>query len=276
MNPEWSPTGKTVAVTGPNYTGIYLLSFPGGDVTQISDDPGAGLGMQWSPDGARILTTLSRYEERQMVRAVAVFDVLSGQKKVLTGFQTAPTGAPRWSKDGKEIFLVGEKKVVILDSNRGGTVREPPAGTGEKILLSHRGDIVVHDLAEGRRDVLAIVEGEKLNLTVSPDREKVAFEIMGGHLWVATIDGKKAVDLGVGYRPSWAPTSDKIAYMVTTDDGHQYLTSDIYAINADGSGRIRITATADRLEMSPSWSPDGKWIAYHTLKQGKILVQEVR
>ncbi|MBI4522126.1 MAG: PD40 domain-containing protein [Gemmatimonadetes bacterium] len=33
-------------------------------------------------------------------------------------------------------------------------------------------------------------------------------------------------------------------------------------VNADGTGVTRLTTHPGR-DVSPSWSPDGKWIAYH-------------
>ncbi|MEE9167275.1 MAG: hypothetical protein V3U24_07445 [Candidatus Neomarinimicrobiota bacterium] len=274
--PRWSPDGATLAVTGRNYRGIYLLSFPEGDVTPISEEPAAGLAIRWSPAGDRILSIVSRYENRRRYNAVAVFDVNSGRKHLLTDFQTDPTGAPSWSRDGKQIFLAGSKDILLFDSERKEKTTDPSSPSSETIVTSHKEEIIIYELPEKRRMAFEAVKGGKLNLTVSPDGKSVAFEIMGGHLWVTGIDGKNAVDLGIGYRPSWSPGSDRITYMITSDDGHQYLSSDIYAVNADGSGKVNITKTEKQLEMSPTWSPDGKWIAYHTLNEGKILVQEVR
>lgn len=269
ISPRWSPDGTMLAVSGQNYNGIYLVTFPGGEVIPLADDLAAGVGVQWSSGGDKILSVVSRYENRRRYDAVAVFDVISGKRKLLTDFKTGLRGVPRWSSDGHHVYLVGSKDIALLDSGH-------PALPREKIVASHRDEISVYDLPQRKRTAFEAVEGEKLNLTLSPDGKKVAFEIMGGNLWVTNIDGTDAVDLGVGYRPSWAPGGNKIAYMITTDDGHQYLSSDVYVINVDGSGKVNVTNTETRLEMSPCWSPDGKWIAYHTLNEGQILVQEVR
>ncbi|MFQ6617021.1 MAG: hypothetical protein ACE5HZ_09745, partial [Fidelibacterota bacterium] len=249
MAPQWSPAGTTLAVTGRNYRGIYLLSFPGGETAVISEDPGAGSAMRWSPGGDRILAVVSKYENRRRYNAVVVFDPVSGQKNLITDYSTTPTGAPRWSKDGKKIFLVGDKSIESFPAERGGTRAELSEVTPQEIVLSDGDRIVIHSLPTKRREIVEAVKGHKLNLTVSPDGKKMAFEIMGGHLWVTSINGQNAVDLGTGYRPAWAPTSDRLTYMISTDDGHRYLSSDIYVSNADGTGRTHITSTEDRLEM---------------------------
>lgn len=60
---------------------------------------------------------------------------------------------------------------------------------------------------------------------------------------------------GVHTQPSLAPDG-RLAFTGTVD-GAPY----IHLVNADGSGQRRLTS-GDRLESSPSWSPDGKAIAF--------------
>ena len=57
--------------------------------------------------------------------------------------------------------------------------------------------------------------------------------------------------------PAWSPDGRKIAFDGTTRDGK----SEIYVINADGSGKRRLTRTAGQ-EFGPAWSPDGRKIAF--------------
>jgi len=56
------------------------------------------------------------------------------------------------------------------------------------------------------------------------------------------------IDSGNNENPSWAPNGRHIVYSSTRNKG-----SDIYMINSDGTGEIRLT-TGLRC-YSPSWSP---------------------
>ena len=63
--------------------------------------------------------------------------------------------------------------------------------------------------------------------------------------------------------PSWSPVESKFVFSAINDD----LTGrDIYTINLDGSGRTRLTFPAtdnsNNYAQAPSWSPDGKRIAF--------------
>jgi Tol biopolymer transport system component len=58
--------------------------------------------------------------------------------------------------------------------------------------------------------------------------------------------------------PSWSPDGTRIAYQ------RDYNGSAIYVINADGSGKQRLSPTPG-MDASPSWSPDGTKIVYARL-----------
>ena len=114
-----------------------------------------------------------------------------------------------------------------------------------------------------------------LNIVVSPDDQKVAFEVYGGNLHVMNLDGTGLKDLGKGHRPQWAPDSQHLVYMITSDDGHTIISSDLYTININGSDKKRLLNSDNKLEMNPSWSPDGIKIIYDVSDEGAIYSIEV-
>ena len=67
-----------------------------------------------------------------------------------------------------------------------------------------------------------------------------------------------------------------IAISGENDDGHDYIDSDIFIINADGSRRVRITDTVEKIEMHPDWSPDGDQIVYNTYRDGIVYIISVK
>lgn len=106
----------------------------------------------------------------------------------------------------------------------------------------------------------------------SPDGRQIAFasERNGGfEIFVMNADGSKqrrVTNFGVlslqAVSPTWAPDGRRIAF---NSRGKQ---SDIYVINHDGSGLVKITDDPVRAA-DPAWSPDGKKIAFISNRHGK-------
>ena len=75
-----------------------------------------------------------------------------------------------------------------------------------------------------------------------------------------------------------SPDGRRVAFTVTkavmTADKSEYLTQ-IYVANEDGSGIYQLTEGAVSCG-NPSWSPDGKWIAFSTTRSGKVNLWRIR
>ncbi len=79
-------------------------------------------------------------------------------------------------------------------------------------------------------------------------------------------DQQQLVDDDIAYsdEPAWSPDGTQIAYSrgQRNDDGHWF--SHIYVINADGTGRTKMSK-GDVRDALPVWSPDGSQIAFQRL-----------
>lgn len=76
--------------------------------------------------------------------------------------------------------------------------------------------------------------------------------------------------------PAWSPDGKRVAFMCKTRD-HDF---EIYVCDADGSNRKRLTGPSDAPGacLNPTWSADGKWVAYTraTMPGGKTGKTEAR
>lgn len=273
MAPVWSPDGSMIAFTSAKYKGIWIINLQNKNVKQITDETAAGFGFKWSNDSKSILTRVAKYEGIRRYNAVKIFNVEMGTSILLTNYRTMMPGLPAFTPGDEKVFLYGRNQLEIFNS--GIKTKLEKSNNSSKIVYLRNDEIAVENLVTHQLETYEPVKNERvLNLQVSPDDNKVAFEIYGGDMYVMNIDGTGLTDLGKGYRPKWSPDSQQIVYMITEDNGDNITSSDIYSIKIDGTEKTNLTNTKDKIEMNPDWSPDGKKIAFDILNEGAIYIMD--
>ena len=109
----------------------------------------------------------------------------------------------------------------------------------------------------------------------SPDGTKIAFQSNRtglSQIYVMDTDGSNVVQLTNLFNnggASWSPDSSKIAFFSDRDCGGCGNQLDIYLMNADGTGQMRVfddpTSATD-----PAWSPDGSKILFDSLPRWQL------
>jgi Tol biopolymer transport system component len=272
MNPVWSPAGDKIAFSEMQYRGLWIINPDGSDMEQLSDEIAAGFGLQWSPDGGAIVSRVAKYEGWRRYNAVKLFETATKQSRLLSDYRTFMPGLPQWAEGNRKVFMFDGGKLEIL-----GTGLPPVSGsqmmTPEPVAFLCNGKIAAGALADHK--VMEPVAGKQyLNLVLSPDRQQVAFEVKGGNLHVMNLDGSGLRDLGPGNRPHWSPDSRYLVYMIPRDNGHDFVSSELFIVSSDGGEKTQLTHTPYRVEMDPSWGSNNR-IVYDTYEEGDLYLIEL-
>lgn len=278
MNPKWSPDGTKIAFTSARQVGLWVADSNGDNIRQITDDESVGHGFSWSHDSSHLLARHSVQDGPRRTHAVKLYSVHSDEQRLLTEYRNQMSVVPSFSVNQESVVLPHRDRIETLGSGLQPERFKSVAGQelAKPVVLNNRSSIQVAAGVENSYETLVPFEGRTfLNATPSPDGQRIAFEVMGGNLYVMNVDGSNIVDLGRANRPEWSPDGRYIAAMLAEDDGHHYLKSDIVAFTTDGSECLYFTTSSGLIAMSPSWSPDGTKIAFHAENENGIFVLEL-
>lgn len=110
-----------------------------------------------------------------------------------------------------------------------------------------------------REIAINVTEGTWMSLDVSPDGRTIAFDLLGD-IYTMPITGGPATPIASGlawdFQPRFSPDGSQIAFTSDRAGG-----DNVWIMDADGSDARQISDESFRLLNSPSWSPDGHYIA---------------
>lgn len=265
-NPSWSPDQRYIAVTRRDYQGLWVFNYQSGELRLINSEPGGGYGYSWSPDSRQILARVSRYDGVRRLQSVKLIAIEGSQREwQLTEYLPHLRTLPFWAPATQSVYLYQSERFQLIYGENPVTKTTLCQTSGQNLLLARSVEQQPSQLAP-------YPDQEYLNLCLSPNGADIAFEVYGGNLHIMSLDGAMLIDLGPGNRPRWSPDGNWLVYMVTRDDGHQFMESDLYCSSRDGKIHFALTETADYMEMNPDWSPDGRYIVFDDYLNGSVYL----
>lgn len=237
MAPVWSPDGSKIAVTSDNYAGIFVANADGSALRAITDADGAGYKMVWSGNDA--ITGSTRTIERgRMMHQVCTWSTVDGSATVTV------------AKDRRRTLPAVARGAAGLYS---AMLANPDLAATTPALAEFTGAMVI-------------------NPALSPDGSQIAFQVAGRGMWLINADGTGLRNLGTGSHPAWLPDGKSIVYTVVTDNGSEFTSSTLYAMDTRSGRKTILTAAADILPLTPAVSPDGQKVAFENARDNAIYV----
>jgi serine/threonine protein kinase len=289
--PVWSPNGQEIAFfsSRSGSRGIWRVSFAGGEQVQITSGIGASARpILWSESGKIIFQ-----DGNELWSA----DERSGERAKLTDFEVKKV-TPRTiqlSRDGSTLAYSvrdGEQwKVMIADLNQiPGQQVASSRDQIDQIAWDPNGKTVVYSSAAngayqvyrtgiGYESPVALSNGDNdlFVQDVSSDGASILYGSVNetSDLWTVNVsDGKQAPavnDVAAEFWAEFSPDGKSLAYQSVAQPDRPYRGS-VKSVAAGSSDPIVISPEG----FSPTWSNDGRWIAYFRRSEAGISIWKAR
>ena len=255
-DPQISPDGRWLAYTigdtdraaNRRLTQIHIISIDGGNPRQLTSGPISATSPRWSPDGKVIAFVRSADGSPQ----IWTVDAQSGDLKQVTRIATGADG-PVWSPDGKWIAFTSDVYPDCPDEDCNATRLKHADESKVKAKIITR---LLYRHWDSWKD------GMRTHVLVVP--------ASGGRTRDLTPGDYDAPPFSLGGPDDYAfsPDSKELAFARNTDKLEALSTNgDIFTVPVDGGEPHRLTGDNPANDLSPQYSPDGRYIAYRAQAQ---------
>ena len=222
---------------------LYMVSISGGSVRRLTTTPSAEYNARWSPDGKKIAFISTRGGSPQ----IYLLDMRGGDPEQITSMEEG-VGNLAWSPDGRYFSFTSDVAIGAPLSKKYDDLPKVNARLYDRLPIRHWDEW----------------EDEKYS-----------------HLFIMPVDGGTPVDLmegeteetplkpfGGGDEIAWSPDASEIAYTAKkVDNPAESTNSDLCIVTLATKATRNITQGMMGFDKDPLYSPDGHWIAFHSMER---------
>jgi tricorn protease len=302
--PYFSPDGSQIAYTARLHGGldVYVISSAGGIPRRVTWHPAGSFVVGWSPDGKDVLIAGGEASFRHYARLFRVHADGSAIPEPLPlpmgiegsfspdGQSIAYQPITKWEEAWKQyhggqttpIWIVNLKTLELTKVPRDNSNDSSPVWAGDSIyfLSDRNGPISLFAYDQFKKEVKEVVHNTGYDLkSVQAGPGGLVYEQFGSIHFVDTASNADHVvpiaihgDLGALAPHLATLTPDEIQNAALSPTGARAAFEahgEIFTVPAEKGDTRNLTNTPGIAERNPSWSPDGKTIAYFSDASGE-------
>lgn len=231
-NPILSADGSMLLFSSADYSNLRIYDFASGAAQTISTEARSGLDAQFTADGRQVVY-VSQHRDASGInmRSKHTYSI-DAQANTTAGSARRMVARPVVKNHGNGVRTEGSTLYIIKN---GVEKAYQPVGECAGYIWA----------------------------SLSPDASKVMFFAAGKGIVITDLDGRILATPGKFECPVWFG-NDHIVAQNATDDGHQYRSSQIVLLTADGSARQDITRP-ESMTITPAASFDASKVVYSTI-----------
>ncbi len=259
-SPKFSSDGRLIFFTAADYNGIWMYDISTKQQRLVTDDPRSGFGFEISPDGKTIAyrRTLNEHKLGGRIQEVVKKDIAAGTTEFIASGDNLSTPV-----------FVGA--AVIFTDNFETRNASTVQSSNRPVVLGIENTKIALLVNGGKRLLDPLKKGSYIWPVLSPDGKKLVATDMSRGTFICDLNGRVITKLGRRNGAVWTSSGKWLIYMNDKDDGHDIISSDLFAVSADGKTTKQLTTTKDVIELYPHASPAGNKIVCST-SSGDILL----
>jgi tricorn protease len=302
--PYFSPDGSQIAFTG-NYDGnvdVYVVPSTGGEPRRLTYHPGADVAVGWTPDGKNVLFRSARasHADESMLYTIAA---TGGFPKALplamaedgsyspdgTHLAYVPTAPwePQWQhyRGGQTtpvwIANLADSSVVKIPRNNSNDRNPMWVGQTVYFLSDRDGAATLYAYDTRTHAVRRAVRNDSFDiLSANAGPGGIVYAQLGSLHVYDYNGGDHRVPVTIAaempqVRPHWLKVGEQIQNAGISPSGVRAVFEahgDIFTVPASHGDIRNLTQTPAVADRDPSWSPDGRWIAYFSDRSGEYAL----